>query len=297
MIVLVFGGNGQVGQELLCVLVLLGVVVVIICSGQLFDGSVCEIVDFGQFDSLLVLLDCVQFLLVVNVVVYIVVDCVEQDVDVVFVVNVQVLGMIVCWCVVYGVLFVYYLIDYVFDGQGSVFYCEDELIVLLGVYGISKCDGEDVVCVVGGCYLIFCMVWVYVLYGVNFLCIMLCVGVECDVLWVVVDQVGMLMLVVLIVDVILQVLQYLGQLFGIWYLIVSGQISWYGFVEVIFVEVLVIGVLVKVLMVEVIFSFEYLILVKCLVWLVLDNCKLQQDFGIVLLIWQDGLKWVMVELV
>lgn len=45
MIVLVLGGNGQFGQELLCVLVLFGLLIVIICSGWFVDGMVCEVVD------------------------------------------------------------------------------------------------------------------------------------------------------------------------------------------------------------------------------------------------------------
>lgn len=150
--------------------------------------------------------DCLWFFVVVNVVVYMVVDWVEQELDVVCWVNIEVFVVIVCWCVWYDVLFVYYLIDYVFDGCLCVLYWEDVFIVLFNVYGIIKCDGEDVICVVGGCYLIFCIVWVYVLYGINFLCMMLWVGVECDVLCVVVDQIGIFMLVVLIVDVIVYVL-------------------------------------------------------------------------------------------
>ena len=47
MTVLVFGGNGQVGQELLRALSPLGEVVATTRSGTLPDGSACEVADFN----------------------------------------------------------------------------------------------------------------------------------------------------------------------------------------------------------------------------------------------------------
>jgi len=70
MTVLVFGGNGQVGQELLRALAPLGKVIATTRSGQLPDGSTCETADFGQPDSLPALLDRVQPSLVVNAAAY-----------------------------------------------------------------------------------------------------------------------------------------------------------------------------------------------------------------------------------
>lgn len=296
MTVLVFGGNGQVGQELLRALAPLGKVVATTRSGVLPDGSPCETADFGQPDSLTALLDRLQPSLVVNAAAYTAVDRAEQEVDAAFAANAQAPGVIARWCAAHGVPFVHYSTDYVFDGQGSAPYREEEPTAPLGVYGTSKRDGEDAVRAAGGRHLIFRTAWVYASHGANFLRTMLRVGAERDQLRVVADQVGTPTPATLIADVTAQALRHPGQLSGTWHLTASGQTSWHGFAEAIFAEALVTGVLAKVPAVEAIPSSEYPTPAKRPAWSVLDNRKLQQDFSIVLPSWQDGLKRVMAEI-
>lgn len=296
MTVLVFGGNGQVGQELLRALAPLGKVVATTRSGALPDGSACETADFGQPESLPALLDRLQPSVVVNAAAYTAVDRAEQDVKAAFAANAQAPGMIARWCAAHGVPFVHYSTDYVFDGQGTAPYREDEPTAPLGVYGTSKRDGEDAVRAAGGRHLIFRTAWVYASHGANFLRTMLRVGAERDQLRVVADQVGTPTPAALIADVTAQALRHPGQLSGTWHLTASGQTSWHGFAEAIFAEALVTGMLAKVPAVEAIPSSEYPTPAKRPAWSVLDNRKLQQDFGIVLPSWQDGLKRVMAEI-
>ena len=297
MTVLVFGGNGQVGQELLRALAPLGPVLATTRSGQLPDGSACEVADFGQPDSLPALLDRLQPSVVVNAAAYTAVDRAEQDVEAAFAANAQAPGVIARWCAAHGVPFVHYSTDYVFDGQGSAPYREDEATAPLGVYGTSKRDGEDAVRAAGGRHLIFRTAWVYASHGANFLRTMLRVGAERDQLRVVADQIGTPTPAALIADVTAQALQHPGQLSGTWHLTASGQTSWYGFAEAIFAEALSSGVLAKVPEVVAIPSSEYPTPAKRPAWSVLDNRRLQRDFGIVLPTWQDGLQGVMSELV
>ncbi len=296
MTVLVFGGNGQVGQELLRALAPLGKVVATTRSGALPDGSACETADFGQPESLPALLDRLQPSIVVNAAAYTAVDRAEQEVDAAFAANAQAPGMIARWCAAHGVPFVHYSTDYVFDGQGSAPYREDEPTAPLGVYGTSKRDGEEAVRAAGGRHLIFRTAWVYASHGANFLRTMLRVGAERDVLRVVADQIGTPTPAALIADVTAQALQHPGRLSGTWHLTATGQTSWHGFAEAIFAEALATGVLAKVPTVEAIPSSEYPTPAKRPAWSVLDNRKLQQDFGIVLPTWQDGLKRVMAEI-
>ncbi|OBU66939.1 dTDP-4-dehydrorhamnose reductase [Stenotrophomonas maltophilia] len=296
MTVLVFGGNGQVGQELLRALAPLGKVVATTRSGQLPDGSDCETADFGQPDSLPALLDRLQPSVVVNAAAYTAVDRAEQEVEAAFAANALAPGVIARWCAAQGVPFVHYSTDYVFDGQGSTPYREDEPTAPLGVYGTSKRDGEDAVRAAGGRHLIFRTAWVYASHGANFLRTMLRVGAERDQLRVVADQVGTPTPAALIADVTAQALQHPGQLSGTWHLTARGQTSWHGFAEAIFAEALAGGALSKVPTVEAIPSSEYPTPAKRPAWSVLDNRKLQQDFGIVLPTWQDGLKRVMAEI-
>jgi len=296
MTVLVFGGNGQVGQELLRALVPLGPVLATTRSGQLPDGSACEVADFGQPDSLPALLDRLQPSVVVNAAAYTAVDRAEQDVQAAFAANAQAPGVIARWCAAHGVPFVHYSTDYVFDGQGSAPYREDEATAPLGVYGTSKRDGEEAVRAAGGRHLIFRTAWVYASHGANFLRTMLRVGAERDQLRVVADQIGTPTPAALIADVTAQALQHPGQLSGTWHLTASGQTSWHGFAEAIFAEALARGVLAKVPEVVAIPSSEYPTPAKRPAWSVLDNRRLQQDFDIVLPSWQDGLKRVMAEI-
>jgi len=294
--VLVFGGNGQVGQELLRALAVLGPVVATTRSGKLADGSDCEIADFNAPESLPALLDRLQPSAVVNAAAYTAVDRAEQEPEAAFRANAQAPAVIAQWCARHGVPMVHYSTDYVFKGDGAVPYGEDDTTEPLGVYGSSKRDGEDAVRAAGGRHLIFRTAWVYASHGGNFLRTMLRVGAERDELQVVADQVGTPTPAALIADVTAQVLQHPGQLSGTWHLTASGQTSWHGFAEAIFAEAVAAGVLTKAPQVQAISSDQYPTPAKRPAWSVLDNRKLQQDFGIVLPTWQAGLQRVMSEI-
>lgn len=296
MSVLVFGGNGQVGQELLRALAVLGPVVATTRSGKLADGSDCEIADFNAPESLPALLDRLQPSAVVNAAAYTAVDRAEQEPEAAFRANAQAPAVIAQWCATHGVPMVHYSTDYVFKGDGAAPYGEDDTTEPLGVYGSSKRDGEDAVRAAGGRHLIFRTAWVYASHGGNFLRTMLRVGAERDELRVVADQVGTPTPAALIADVTAQVLQHPGQLSGTWHLTASGQTSWHGFAEAIFAEAVAAGVLAKVPQVQAITSDQYPTAAKRPAWSVLDNRKLQQDFGIVLPTWQAGLQRVMSEI-
>ncbi len=296
MTVLVFGGNGQVGRELLRALAPLGTVVATTRSGMLADGSACEVVDFDRPDSLPALLDRLRPAHVVNAAAYTAVDRAEQEPEAAFRANAQAPGVLARWCAAHGVPLVHYSTDYVFDGQGGTPYREDAPTAPLGVYGASKRDGEDAVRAAGGRHLIFRTAWVYAAHGGNFLRTMLRLGAERDQLRVVADQIGTPTPAGLIADVTAHALRHPGGLSGTWHLTASGQTSWHGFAEAIFAEAQAAGVLTKTPMVDAIASSDYPTPARRPAWSVLDNRRLQQDFGIVLPAWQDGLKRVMAEI-
>jgi len=296
MTVLVFGGNGQVGQELLRALAPLGAVVATTRSGKLADGSACVVADFDAPESLPALLDRLQPSVVVNAAAYTAVDKAEQEPEAAFRANAQAPGVIAQWCAAHNVPMVHYSTDYVFDGQGTTPYAEDHVTAPLGVYGSSKRDGEDAVRAACGRHLIFRTAWVYASHGSNFLRTMLRVGAERDELRVVADQIGTPTPAALIADVTAQALQHPGQLSGTWHLTASGQTSWHGFAEAIFAEAFAAGVLAKAPNVQAISSEQYPTPAKRPAWSVLDNRKLQQDFGISLPAWREGLRDVIAEI-
>lgn len=295
MTILLLGANGQLGQELRRALAPLGTIVATTRSGALPDGSACEVADFDQPASLAALLDRVQPTVVVNAAAYTAVDRAESDRDAAFRANAEAPGVLAQWCAQAGVPLVHYSTDYVFDGQGTRPYREDDSTAPLGVYGASKLAGEQAIRAAGGRHLIFRTAWVYASHSANFLRTMLRVGAERDVLRVVADQVGTPTPAALIADVTAQALQHDGALSGTWHLIAKGETSWHGFAEAIFAEAVATGVLPRAPKVEAITTAEYPTPAKRPAYSHLDVAKLEQDFGVVLPSWQDGLKRVIAD--
>lgn len=168
--ILIIGVDGQFGIELQCCIWFVGWQVIVV-----------DVVEF-DFNDMVVIFVLVVFgnegwfwVVVINGVVYIVVDKVEIDFVVVWVVNVMVFVVFVEGCVKVRILLVQVLIDYVFVGDKVGVWEVDDLVVLFGVYGVFKLGGEFVVCISGVCYVIVCIVWVVFVYGSNFVMMMLCV--------------------------------------------------------------------------------------------------------------------------
>ncbi|HAU80014.1 MAG TPA: dTDP-4-dehydrorhamnose reductase [Stenotrophomonas sp.] len=295
MTILLLGANGQLGQELRRALAPLGTIVATTRSGALPDGSACEVADFDQPASLAALLDRVRPTVVVNAAAYTAVDRAEDDREAAFRANAEAPGVLAHWCAQAGVPLVHYSTDYVFDGQGTRPYREDDATAPLGVYGASKLAGEQAIRAAGGRHLIFRTAWVYASHSANFLRTMLRVGAERDVLRVVADQVGTPTPAALIADVTAQALQHDGALSGTWHLTAKGETSWHGFAEAIFADAVATGVLPRAPIVEAISTAEYPTPAKRPAYSHLDVAKLEQDFGVSLPSWQEGLKRVIAD--
>lgn len=295
MTILLLGANGQLGQELQRALAPLGAIVATTRSGVLPDGGACEVADFDQPASLTALLDRLRPSVVVNAAAYTAVDRAEEDRDAAFRANAEAPGVLARWCAQAGVPLVHYSTDYVFDGQGTRPYREDDATAPLGVYGASKLAGEDAIRAAGGRHLIFRTAWVYAPHSANFLRTMLRVGADRDVLRVVADQVGTPTPAALIADVTAQALQHDGALSGTWHLTATGETSWHGFAEAIFAEAVAAGVLPRAPNVEAITTAEYPTPAQRPAYSHLDVTKLERDFGVALPSWQDGLKQVIAD--
>ncbi|MEA9587209.1 dTDP-4-dehydrorhamnose reductase [Xanthomonas sp. WHRI 10064A] len=297
MTTLVFGANGQVGTELLRALAVDGAVTATTRSGQLPDGSACEIADFDVPDTLTGLLDRLHPTAVVNAAAYTAVDRAEQDRDSAMRANAQSPGVIAQWCAVHDVPLVHYSTDYVFDGQGTAPYREESQTSPLGVYGETKLAGEQAIRASGAQHLILRTAWVYASHGANFLRTMLRVGAERDELSVVADQIGTPTPAALIAVVTAQLLRQRSPgTSGTWHLTAAGQTSWHGFAEAIFEEAVAAGLLARAPRVVPITTADYPTPAKRPAYSRLSIDKLQNDFGIVLPQWQAGLQQVITEL-
>nr|WP_221230512.1 dTDP-4-dehydrorhamnose reductase [Xanthomonas sp. CFBP 8152] len=294
---MVFGANGQVGTELLRALATDGAVQATTRSGQLPDGSACEVADFDAPQTLTSLLDRIGPTRVVNAAAYTAVDRAEQDCDGALRANATSPGIIAAWCASNNVPLVHYSTDYVFDGQGTAPYPEDARTSPLGVYGQTKLAGEEAIRASGAQHLILRTAWVYASHGANFLRTMLRVGAEREELRVVADQVGTPTPAALIAEVTAQLLrQRRPDTSGTWHLTAAGQTSWHGFAEAIFQEAVSAGLLARAPRVVPITTADYPTPAKRPAYSRLSIDKLQRDFDIVLPDWQIGLQRVIAEI-
>lgn len=294
--VLLFGGNGQLGQELLTTLGPLTKVTAATRTGRLRDGSSCEMADFQQPATLTALLERVSPDWVVNAAAYTDVDGAEDEREQAWCANVDAPAVIARWCAASAVPVLHYSSDYVFDGQGTRPYLETDATAPLGVYGASKLAGEDAIRAAGGRHLIFRTAWVYASHSSNFLRTMLRVGAGRDVLKVVADQVGTPTPAALIAKMSARVMQHSDDISGTWHLTTQGHTSWHGFAEAIFAAAVERGILATAPTVEAITTAEYPSKAKRPAYSRLDCSKFEADFGIALPSWQDGLATVMAQI-
>lgn len=290
---LVFGANGQVGQELLLALAPLGEVTATTRSGTLPDGSACLTADFSDPDTVVALLDATRPTRVINAAAYTAVDKAETESAAAQAANAETPGAIARWCATHAVTLVHYSTDYVFDGSGSRPYRPDDATAPLGVYGASKLAGEEAIRAAGGRHLIFRTAWVYAAHGQNFLRTMLRVGAERDVLRVVADQIGTPTPAALIADVTAQILHGDDSRSGTWHLTATGETSWHGFAEAIFDGAVARGLIARAPTVEAITTADYPTPAKRPAYSRLDITTLEHDFGIALPTWQAGLDGVL----
>jgi dTDP-4-dehydrorhamnose reductase len=293
MTALLFGGNGQVGHELRRSLRALGDVVVTTRSGELPDGARCEAADFDRPDSLAALVERVAPAIVVNAAAYTAVDKAEDDVDAAFRTNAEAPGVLARACALREIPFVHYSTDYVFDGQGSRPYREDDPTAPLGVYGASKLAGEDAIRAAGDRHLILRTAWVYGRHGHNFMKTMLRLGADHDELRVVADQVGTPTPAALIADVTAELLGLRDAPSGTFHLTPRGETSWHGFAEAIFEEALARGLISRAPKVIPIATSDYPTRARRPGYSRLDIGRLEQVLGHALPEWRVGLQQVL----
>ena len=296
---LVVGGNGQVGRELRRSLRPLGELLVATRDGRLEDRAQCLAADLSDPTAMAALVRDVAPAAVLNAAAYTAVDKAEGDRDTAFAINAKAPDALARACAVAGIPFVHYSTDYVFDGQGSRPYREDDPIAPLGAYGQSKLAGEQAVQASGAQALVFRTAWVYAAHGHNFLRTMLRLGAERGELRVVADQAGTPTPAALIADVTATALARAladASLRGTWHLVAGGRTTWHGFAEAIFAEAVAAGLLPRAPRVLPIATADYPTPARRPAWSCLDTSRLQRDFEVALPDWRDALRDVITAL-
>lgn len=227
MRILLFGRNGQVGWELQRSVAPLGEV---ISLGREARGPLRG--DFLDLAGLRETVRSVRPDVIVNAAAYTDVDLAESRRDEARIVNAEAPALLASEARELGALLVHYSTEYVFSGEGSRPWREDDCMRPLNVYGRAKLDGDRAIEASGCRYLIFRTSWVYAARGKNFLRTILRLAKHREVLRVVDDQVGAPTAAELVADVTAQVLRALfddPRRAGTYHLAPKGETSWYEY--------------------------------------------------------------------
>ena len=175
---------------------------------------------------------------VVNAAAYTAVDKAERDADAAFAVNARAPLYAAEYCAHEGIPLVHFSTDYVFSGEGSRPWTEEDPPAPLSLYGRSKLDGENAIRRRGGKHLIFRTSWLYDANGRNFLNTMLALGRTREEVKVVADQHGAPTYAPQLAQAAMAGLTAaMAQKefpSGVYHLCHGGETTWHGFAEAIF---------------------------------------------------------------
>jgi len=189
MKILLTGSSGQLGQELLPHLQVLGEVIRVDRAVPAGDHETMQ-VNLEDLNRLEVLVNRSMPDLVVNAAAYTAVDRAETEYVTAFRVNADLPGCLARWAARNDRLLVHYSTDYVFNGESDRPWRESDPTEPLNTYGESKRAGEWQVAASGCRHLLLRTSWVYSGHGNNFVLTMLRLARERNALSIVADQVG-----------------------------------------------------------------------------------------------------------
>jgi len=227
MRILLFGKTGQVGSAL---------VPLLRDRGRLTaldrEGSEGVSGDLSDPSAVAAAIRSLNPDLVVNGAAYTAVDRAEEEQEVAHKINAEAPGAMAEACRETGASLVHYSTDYVFSGNGSQPWREDDPVQPVNAYGQTKLAGEEAIRQSGCRYLIFRTSWVYAANGQNFLRTMLRLATERDALSVVDDQWGAPTGASLIAGVTVRMVELLNRkpgTAGLYHLAPAGETTWYRY--------------------------------------------------------------------
>lgn len=227
MKILLLGKNGQVGWELQRSLAPLGELIAL--DRHAVDG-LCG--DLSDLEALRATIRQIKPDVIVNAAAYTAVDKAESETELASRVNGDASQLMAEEAATLGAWLIHYSTDYVFSGQGSAPWQENDAVAPVNHYGASKLAGEQAISASGCKHLIFRTSWVYGARGNNFAKTMLRLATDRDTLNVIADQIGAPTGADLIADVtalaIRQAMQR-PELLGLYHLAASGEVSWHGY--------------------------------------------------------------------
>lgn len=277
MRVLVLGGSGQLGWELVRALAPLGDVA----------APARGACDLGDLDSLRRAVREARPEAIVNAAAYTAVDRAEAERDAAFAINARAPAALAEEARRLGAVLVHYSTDYVFDGEQAGPYREDDAPRPLNVYGESKLAGERAIAASGCRHLVLRTSWIYGARGANFFLTMHRLASAGRELRVVDDQYGAPNWCRALAEATAAILGRgpLAELpSGIYHLSARGRTSWRGYAQAIMD---LLGIERTVVPIR---TADYPLPARRPANSVLDTGKLERELGIALPDWRSVLE-------
>lgn len=281
MVVLVTGANGQLGQALQSISGNYPEIDFVFCSSSDLDitkKESCQAV-FSKYKPTF----CI------NAAAYTAVDKAESEPEKAHSINVIGAQNLAEVCKENETVLIHVSTDFVFDGEKTTPYNEDDSPNPTGVYGQTKLDGEKVIQKTFKNYFIVRTSWVYSQFGNNFMKTMLRLASERDSLSVVNDQTGTPTNAVDLAETLIKIIRSNSKAFGVYNFSNDGQCSWYDFAQKIF-EINKIKI-----DLQPIPTSSYPTPAKRPSYSVLDKSKIKEVFGVEVLDWKKSLNNTLIK--
>ena len=220
--ILVTGANGQLGNE--CK----------VLSAQYKDSNFAftdveelSITDVVAIDEIF---SKNNFDYCINAAAYTAVDNAEKEVDLSRAINATAVGYLANACKKYNCRLIHISTDYVFDGENSIGYNEDDATAPINVYGATKLEGENLALQLDPKSIVIRTSWVYSFYGKNFVKTMMKLMQEREEISVVNDQIGKPTYAADLAMAIFKIIfENENPTSGMYHFSNEGIISWYDF--------------------------------------------------------------------
>lgn len=282
MVVLVTGSSGQLGQSLQAISANYPEIDFVFASSSDLDITDLEKVT-AYFQK-------IQPAYCINTAAYTAVDKAESETEKAFQVNVRGPKNLAEACAETHTVLLHISTDFVFDGEKTTPYTEEDTPNPKGVYGKTKLEGEQVIETTWSKHYIVRTSWVYSEFGNNFMKTMLRLASERDTLNVVADQIGTPTYAVDLAEALVTIIRYDFQNdikpYGIYNFSNEGVCSWYDFAKKIF-EVNQIDILLNPIP-----TTAYPTPAKRPKYSVLDKKKIKETFALSINPWDKTLQTV-----
>ncbi|MDD4856317.1 MAG: dTDP-4-dehydrorhamnose reductase [Sulfuricurvum sp.] len=282
--ILVTGANGQLGSELHSLHNAYPQHDFTFADRATFDlSNLCKLEDYFDTNTFDTIINCAA---------YTAVDKAESDEELANTINHRAVSLLAKIAQKKNISLIHVSTDYVFDGKNYRPYIETDPTDPQGVYGRTKCDGENAILDVAPANTIIIRTsWVYSSFGTNFVKTMLRLGKERDTLGVIFDQVGTPTYARDLAKAILDILPQINNTTPeIYHYSNEGAISWYDFAKAIF-ELSDIHCTVNPITTD-----QYPTPASRPHYSLLNKAKIKQEYNMLIPYWQDSLKECLKEI-